>query len=81
MELEIPPAAANRALWVVLTVWRERRNGEYVSQKVLASDHQLLDDTQVILGELALPAATPATCSHAPSPARRSCTMESGANE
>ena len=52
MELEIPPAAANRALWIVLTVWRERRNGEYVSQKALASDHQLLDDAQVVLGEL-----------------------------
>ena len=59
MELEIPLAAtANRALWIVLTVWRERRNGEYVRQKVIASDHQLLDDTQVVLDELVLPAAS-----------------------
>ena len=61
MELEIPPAAtANRALWVVLTLWREQ-DGEYVRQKVLASDHQLLDDTQVVLGELVLPSASNAS--------------------
>ena len=57
MEVKIPPQTpTNRALWVVLTLWREK-GGEYVSQKVLASDHQLLDDTQVVLGELALPAS------------------------
>ena len=63
MELEIPPqAATNRAFWVVLRAWREK-DGEYVHQRVLASDRQLLDDTQVILGELVLPAASSATTS------------------
>ena len=58
MEVQIPPQTpANRALWVVLTLWREQ-DGEYVRQKVLASDHQLLDDTQVVLDELVLPAAS-----------------------
>ena len=61
MKLEIPPQTpTNRALWVVLTLWREK-GGEYVRQKVLASDHQLLDDTQVVLGELVLPAASNAS--------------------
>ena len=61
MELEIPPqTAANRALWVVLTVWREE-DGEYIHQRVLDSDRQLLDDAQVVLGELVLPAASAAT--------------------
>ena len=60
VEVQIPPqAATNRALWVVLTVWREK-DGEYVHQRVLASDRQLLDDTQVVLGELVLPAASAA---------------------
>ncbi len=39
--LEIPPeAAANRALWAVLTLWRVQ-DGEYIRQRVIASDHQL----------------------------------------
>ena len=60
MELEIPPQApANGVFWIVLTVWREKR-GEFVRQKVLASDLQLLDDTQVILGELVIPTASAA---------------------
>ena len=58
MEIKIPPQTpTNRALWVVLTLWREK-DGEYVRQKVIASDHQLLDDTQVVLDELVLPAAS-----------------------
>jgi len=52
--LEIPPGTpVNRALWVVLTLWREQA-GEYVRQSVYSSDHQLLSDTQVILGEFVL---------------------------
>ena len=55
MKVEIPPQApANRALWVVLTLWREK-DGEYVLQDILASDHRLLSDTQVILDELIIP--------------------------
>ena len=58
MELEIPPQTpTNRAFWIALTVWREKQ-GEFARQKVLASDLQLLDDTQVILGEMSLPAAS-----------------------
>ena len=49
---EIP---RNRALWVVLTLWREI-DGEFVSQAVLSGDLQALDEAQVVLGELALPA-------------------------
>ena len=58
MEVKIPPQSAdNRPLWVVLMVWRKKRSGEYVFQEVHASDHQLLNETQVILGELIIPAA------------------------
>ncbi len=50
-------APANRALWIVLTVWREIE-GEFEEQHVLAGDLQLLDETQVVLGELVIPADT-----------------------
>ena len=41
----------NRVYSIVLTLWRE--DGDvYPRQRILASDHQLLGDTQVILGEL-----------------------------
>ena len=57
MALEIPPQTpVNRAFWIVLTLWHEQ-DGEYVRQKILASDLQLLDDTQAVLDELAIPAA------------------------
>ena len=56
MKIVIPKGAAdNRALWVVLTTWREE-DDEFVNQKIISSDHQLLGDTQVVLGELVLPA-------------------------
>ena len=55
IEVSIPPQApANRVLWVVLTLWREK-DGDYVLQKILSSDHRLLSDTQVILDELIIP--------------------------
>ncbi len=55
MSIEFPPGApVNRALWVVLTHWREH-DGDFVRQQVLASDLQLLDERQVLLGELVLP--------------------------
>ena len=60
MEVAIPPQTpANRAMWIVLSLWREQ-DGEYVRQTVLESDRELLSDTQVILGELVLPAASSA---------------------
>ena len=60
VNLKIPPQTpVNRAFWIVLTLWREQ-DGEYVRQKVLASDQQLLNETQVILGELVIPAASTA---------------------
>ena len=50
-KLEIPPEApTNRAMWIVLTLWRES-NGGFIREKILSSDHRLLNDTQVILGE------------------------------
>ena len=58
IEVQIPPQApANRALWVVLTLWREK-DGEYELQEILASDHRLLSDSQVVLGEIVLPAVS-----------------------
>ena len=55
LQLDIPPdAPANRSLWLVLSLWRWQ-DGEFLRQRVVASDQQLLDDRQVVLGELALP--------------------------
>ncbi len=60
VEVEIPTqTAANRALSLVLTLWRDI-NGEFLRQKVLSSDRKLLGETQVLLGELVLPANSPA---------------------
>ncbi len=57
---DYPPS--NRALWVVLTLWR-KDSKDYVYKKVQSSDRQLLSETQVILDELVLPppARTPTT--------------------
>ena len=63
MEVSLPPQIpTNRALWVVLTTWREHDEG-FVRQKILSSDQRLLDDTQVVLGELVYPAETVAPSS------------------
>jgi len=57
IDVSIPPETpVNRAYWVVLALWRRQEGGEYKRQKVLASDLQLLDDRQVVLGESVLPA-------------------------
>ncbi len=57
-ELIFPPSAdPNRALWITLTLWRAE-GGAFLPLPVIASDHQRLNDTQVILGEFALKAAT-----------------------
>ena len=50
IDIKIPPQIlAKRALWVALRTGKERGKGEL---SILASDHPLLDDTQVVLGEL-----------------------------
>lgn len=63
LALQIPPQApTNRALWVVMSVWR-KSSDEFVYQKILESDRRLLSDTQVVVDELVLRAEA------APSPA------------
>ena len=58
IEIDIPPQTpVNRALWVVLTLWRDLA-GEFAPEQVISSDRQLLDESQVVLGEIVLPAAT-----------------------
>lgn len=60
LQLQIPQQApTNRALWLVLTLWRWQE-GEFLRQRVVASDLQLLDERQVVLGELVLPGDPPA---------------------
>ena len=54
MEIVFPPQMpTNRALWVVLSLWREH-DGAFERQKIITSDHALLSDTQVVLGEFVL---------------------------
>ena len=56
LEVEIPPATpANRAMWIILTVWHDHGD-EYARQSVIASDLQTLSASQVILTELVIPA-------------------------
>ena len=63
IEIDTPPqTSANRGLWIVLSHWR-KHDRQYLRQEVLASDHQLLNDTQVVLGELVLPAMSAASTS------------------
>ena len=58
MVLTLPPEApTNRAMWIVLSAWRGRPRNDQ-RQRILSSDHRQLNDTQVLLGELALPAAS-----------------------
>ena len=57
LSLEIPAdASLNRALWLVLTLWRQD-GSEYSPLTITASDQRLLSDTQVVLGEYVFPAA------------------------
>ena len=63
LDVEVQPQSpANRALWMVLTLWRKKKD-KYVRQVILESDHRLLNETQVVLGELVLPALAPASSS------------------
>ena len=57
VEIQVSAGApTNRAMWIVLTIWREQ-DGAYPRERIISSDLPLLADSQVILGELALPAA------------------------
>ena len=54
--VDIPPETPfNRAYWITLSVWRVEGD-EFVSQRVIESDRQLLNETQLILDELVFPA-------------------------
>ena len=54
--LRIPSdAPRNHVLLAVLSLWRED-GSDFVAQKIRSSDLPLLGDTQIILGELVLPA-------------------------
>ncbi|MCY3796484.1 MAG: hypothetical protein OXG84_01665 [Chloroflexi bacterium] len=56
MKLPIPlDAPRNHALWAVLTLWREE-GADFQAQRIQSSDLQRLSDTQIILGEIVLPA-------------------------
>ena len=51
VEVDIPlDTPANRAYWIVLSIWREE-NGQFQRQKILSSDLPQLGDTQLILDE------------------------------
>ena len=55
IDVAMPPdAPTNRALWVVLSHWHEIGD-RFVQQRVVDSSLRQLNQTQVILGELALP--------------------------
>ena len=51
LEIKRPAAAkTNRAMWIVLSLWRDE-GGQYRPLEIQSSDLELLDDTQVVLGE------------------------------
>lgn len=54
---DLSRAPVNRAMWIVLTLWREAADG-YEQLQISASDRQQLSDRQAILGELVLPGKT-----------------------
>lgn len=63
LDVDYPPGLLpNRALWIVLTHWRDIGD-DFNAQTVLSSDHELLSEAQLILGELVLreEAAAPPT--------------------
>ena len=58
MRLPIPPdAPRNHALWAVMTLWRAE-GANFRPQRIRSSDLRSLSDTQIMLGELVLPAAS-----------------------
>ena len=50
-----PQTPTNRALWVVLSLWRKKWDGSYPRLDIVSSDRRLLSEEQVALGELVLP--------------------------
>ncbi len=59
-QLEIAPhLPRNHMFLVVLTVWREQGD-QFAPQKIVSSDQELLGGTQVVLGELVIPAKSAA---------------------
>lgn len=61
LSVELPQEMpVNRAYWLVLALWRQAGDA-YKRQSILTSDLLLLSDTQVILGESALPAEAAAS--------------------
>ena len=55
LQLELPALGTpGRAYWLVLTLWRKAAETQ-TPLRVLASDRQLLSDTQVVLGEFVAP--------------------------
>ena len=55
MNLGFPSQApTNRGLWIVLSAWRALGDG-FAPYPIVSSDHQLLSDTQLVLGELVIP--------------------------
>ncbi len=61
MEVRLPPGApTNRALSVVLTLWR-KKGGQFKPYNVRASDQPLLNEAQVALGERVLTAESSAS--------------------
>ena len=66
IEVELPPRTpVNRAYWIALSVW-EKTDDDYPRRAVLSSDLQLLGKTQVVLGELVMPADSAAAAQSAP---------------
>ena len=60
IEIEIPPQTpVNRAYWITLSLWK-KSGDDYARRRVLASDLELLSETQVILGDLVIPAESAA---------------------
>lgn len=56
MPLRIPAnAPRNHAFWLVLSLWRAD-GADYLTEAIRSSDRPLLGDTQIILGEIVLPA-------------------------
>ncbi|MCY4540083.1 MAG: hypothetical protein OXE52_17860 [Chloroflexi bacterium] len=61
LELPFPPGTpTNRAYWILLTIWREKVN-RHDFQQIIASDRQVLSNTQVVLAEIVLPKAASAS--------------------
>jgi len=52
----------NHALSIVLSIWR-KEGDKFPRQRIVASDHQTMSDTQVVLGEVVFPPETTSSAS------------------